>query len=103
VAAVIMAAVSFVIVGVSPRSVGRAHSAAVIRWAAPLIRYVRILSGPLAAALVALGNAVTPGRTPTASVASEEQLLTIVDEAAKHDVLHENDRDLIHSVVEFSD
>ena len=60
-------------------------------------------SGPLADALVALGNRVTPGRPRTATFSSEEQLLSMVDEATELDVLEEDDRELIHSIFEFSD
>lgn len=102
-AAVIMAAVSFVLVGVSPRSVGRAHARAVLRFSAPLVRLLRVLLGPAAAVLVALGNRVTPGRARSATIASEEQLLSIVDEATELEVLQEDDRELIHSIFEFSE
>ncbi|KZE95541.1 Magnesium and cobalt efflux protein CorC [Agromyces sp. NDB4Y10] len=103
VSALIMTAVSFVLVGASPRSVGRAHASAVLRLSAPLIRFVRVLLGPLADALVALGNRVTPGRVRFAGVASEEQLLSMVDEATELEVLEQGDRELIHSIFAFGD
>jgi CBS domain containing-hemolysin-like protein len=62
-----------------------------------------VLSGPIADALVALGNRVTPGRPRTQSFSSEEQLLSMVDEATEQDVLEEDDRELIHSIFEFND
>jgi len=101
--ALIMTAASFVLVGSSPRSVGRAHSRAILRFAAPFIRGIRIAIGPIANALVALGNRVTPGRPRAASFSSEEQLLSMVDEATELDVLEEDDRELIHSIFEFND
>lgn len=102
-AALIMTAVSFVLVGSSPRSVGRAHAAVVLRFAAPVVRGVRVLLGPIADALVAVGNWVTPGRPRTATFTSEEQLLSMVDEATELAVLEEDDRELIHSIFEFND
>ncbi|MGX5680216.1 hemolysin family protein [Schumannella luteola] len=99
----IMTAVSFVIVGSSPRSVGRVHARGVIRFAAPVVRATRVLLGPIADALVAIGNRVTPGRPRTATFSSEEQLLSMVDEATELDVLEEDDRELIHSIFEFND
>ncbi len=99
--AVVMTVVSFVLVGSSPRSVGRVHARGVVRFAAPVVRGIRLFLGPIAAALVALGNRVTPGRTSTFS--SEEQLLSMVDEATEMDVLEEDDRELIHSIFEFND
>jgi len=101
--ALIMTAASFVLVGSSPRSVGRAHSRAIIRFTAPLIRGIRLFLGPIANALVAVGNRVTPGRPKTATFSSEEQLLSMVDEATELEVLEEDDRELIHSIFEFSD
>ena len=99
----IMIGVSFIVVGSSPRSVGRAHPRAMLATFDWLIRGVRIVTGPLADALVALGNRVTPGRPSSASFSSEEQLLSMVDEATELDVLEEEDRELIHSIFEFND
>jgi CBS domain containing-hemolysin-like protein len=62
-----------------------------------------VFLGPIAAALVAVSNRVTPGRPKTASFSSEEQLLSMVDEATELDVLEEDDRELIHSIFEFND
>ncbi len=101
--ALIMTAVSFVLVGASPRSVGRVNAENVLRLTAPLVHFLRVLLGPLAGALVSLGNRVTPGRIRFAGVSSEEQLLSMVDEATELDVLEEGDRELIHSIFEFND
>jgi len=103
VSAAIMTAVSFVLVGSSPRSVGRAHAAQLVRWTGGLVHGIRIVLGPLADLLVLLGDRVTPGRAGGSSVSSEEQLLSLVDEAAERSVLEADDRELIHSVFEFSD
>jgi CBS domain containing-hemolysin-like protein len=103
VSAAVMTAVSFVLVGASPRSVGRAHPGTVLRLSAPLVRFVRVLLGPFANALVSLGNRVTPSRIRFAGVSSEEQLLSMVDEATELEVLEQGDRELIHSIFEFSD
>ncbi|MDM7885021.1 hemolysin family protein [Curtobacterium sp. RHCKG23] len=104
VSAAIMTAVSFVLVGSSPRSVGRAHAERLIGATGGLVRAVRIVLGPLAGLLVAIGDRVTPGRGRSAStVSSEEQLLSLVDEATESNVLEQDDRELIHSVFEFSD
>ena len=101
--ALIMTAVSFVLVGSSPRSVGRARSRGILLFTAPLIRGIRLLLGPIANALVAIGNKVTPGRPKSATFSSEEQLLSMVDEATELEVLEEDDRELIHSIFEFND
>lgn len=101
-AAVLMVGITFVVVGASPRAYGRHHAAALLRGFAPLVRGLRIILGPLAHGLVVLGNRVTPGGTRH-SFTSEEQLLSMVDEAASHDLIEDDDRDLIHSVFDFTD
>jgi CBS domain containing-hemolysin-like protein len=101
--ALIMTAASFVLVGASPRSVGRAHPDVLLRLTAPLVHFLRVLLGPIANALVALGNRVTPGRARLASFTSEDQLLSMVDEATELEVLEEDDRELIHSIFEFNE
>jgi CBS domain containing-hemolysin-like protein len=103
VSALIMTGASFVLVGSSPRSVGRANARPVMRFAAPIVRSIRVILGPIADALVAVGNRVTPGRPPSATFSSEEQLLSMVDEATELEVLEEDDRELIHSIFEFND
>ncbi len=99
--ALIMIVVSFVLVGSSPRSVGRVHARGVVSFSAWLVHAIRLFLGPVAAALVAVGDRVTPGRNATFS--SEEQLLSMVDEATEQEVLEEDDRELIHSIFEFND
>lgn len=101
-AAVLMTGITFVLVGASPRSFGRRHADRLLRANAPVIRAVRIILGPLAQGLVVLGNRVTPGGGRS-SFTSEEQLLSMVDEAASHDLIEADDRDLIHSVFDFTD
>ncbi|WP_082485296.1 hemolysin family protein [Rathayibacter sp. Leaf296] len=102
-AILIMAAVSFVLVGSSPRSVGRAHARAVLGTSASLVHVLRVALGPVAHGLVALGNRVTPGTGRSAGFSSEEQLLSMVDEATEQSVLEQDDRELIHSIFEFND
>lgn len=102
-AVLVMTAATFVLVGSSPRSVGRAHARPLVAVVAPVVRVIRVLLGPLADALVAIGNRVTPGRPRTQTFSSEEQLLSMVDEAAELEVLEEDDRELIHSIFEWGD
>jgi CBS domain containing-hemolysin-like protein len=100
--ALVMIVTSFVLVGSSPRSVGREHARPLIQMFGWLVHAIRVLLGPLAAALVAVGNRVTPGRPRTVTFSSEQQLLSMVDEATELDVLEEEDRELIHSIFEFN-
>jgi CBS domain containing-hemolysin-like protein len=102
-AAILMTGISFVLVGASPRSVGRRHAEGLLRASAGIVRALRIILGPVVHGLIALGDRVTPGGARGASFANEEQLLSMVDEAASQDLIEEDDRDLIHSVFEFTD
>jgi CBS domain containing-hemolysin-like protein len=99
----IMSVASFVLAGSSPRSVGRAHPEAVLNISAPLIHLFRVILGPLANFLVTMGDKVTPGRPGNTSFASEDQLLSMVDEAVKHDVIESEERELIHSIFEWGE
>ena len=101
-AAILMTGITFVLVGASPRTVGRQHSEGMIRGTASIVRGLRFILGPLAQGLVLIGNRVTPG-TGRSSFTSEDQLLSMVDEAASNDLIEEDDRDLIHSVFDFTD
>ena len=80
-AAVLMTGITFVLVGASPRAAGRRRAPGLLRACAPIVRGLRIILGPLAQGLVALGKRVAPtgGRS---SFTSEDQLLSMVDEAA---------------------
>lgn len=103
-AVAIMMVVSFVLTGTSPRSVGRTHAATMVQISAWAARLLRIVMGPFAQLLVRVGDRVNPGRPGRAgSVTSEEQLLSMVDEAAELEVLEDEDRERIHSVFAFSD
>ncbi len=103
VSSAIMVAVLFVVVGSSPRSLGMTHARATVRWCAPLVRGIRVILGPVAEALIVVGRIFTPGRPVVGSLTSEEQLRSLVDEAAQQDVLEVEDRELLYSVFEFGD
>jgi CBS domain containing-hemolysin-like protein len=103
IAILIMSVASFVLAGSSPRSVGRANPMGILAVSAPIIHLFRVILGPLATSLVVMGNKVTPGRSPNTSFSSEEQLLSMVDEAVKNDVLESDERELIHSIFEWGE
>ena len=100
----VMALVSFVLVGVSPRTLGRQHSDAVALFASPFIVWLRRVLGPVARVLVALGNAVTPGRGyRDGPFQSESELRDLVDLAGDSAVIEDQEREMIHSVFELGD
>lgn len=104
IATLVMTAVTFALVGSSPRTVGTHHPDAVIRFAAPTMRALRLILGPVATSLIRITNRVTPGRsTGGARIRDEQQLLSMVDQAAEQSLLENDDRDYIHSLVEFGD
>lgn len=103
IATIVMTGLSFVLVGSSPRSVGTLYPDQVIRFCAPTIRAIRVLLGPLATALIRFGNRVTPGVAGNAPIRDEQQLLSMVDQAAEQELLEDDDRDYIHSIVEFGE
>ncbi|MDN5796576.1 MAG: hemolysin family protein [Intrasporangium sp.] len=104
VAIAIMAVVSFVVVGVSPRTLGRQHYDTVALWAAPVAVVLRSVLGPVAKGFIAFGNAVTPGRGyADGPFQTEAELRDLLDRAGDTDVLEDEEREMIHSVFELGD
>jgi CBS domain containing-hemolysin-like protein len=100
----VMALVSFVVVGVSPRTLGRQHSDRVALVASPVIVGLRTILGPVARVLIALGNAVTPGGGyRDGPFQSESELRDLVDLAGESAVIEDDEREMIHSVFELGD
>ncbi|GAA1796196.1 hemolysin family protein [Luedemannella flava] len=100
----IMSVVSFVVVGVGPRTIGRQHSYAVGLALAPLVRWLGRALGPLATLLIRVGNAVTPGRGfREGPFASQVELRELVDLAEQRGVVEHDEREMIHSVFALGD
>jgi CBS domain containing-hemolysin-like protein len=100
----VMAVVSFVLVGVSPRTLGRQHADQVALLTAPILVLLRRVLGPVARLLVALGNAVTPGRGyRDGPFESEAELRDLVDMAGESLLIEAGERQMIHSVFELGD
>ncbi len=100
----VMLVVSFVVIGVAPRTVGRQHSERIALLAAgPIIAFTRVL-GPLPQLLIVVGNAITPGRGfSEGPFASEAELRELVDLAEASSVIESGERQMIHSVFELGD
>ncbi|MGN6612447.1 MAG: hemolysin family protein [Angustibacter sp.] len=104
VAAVVMVVASFVLVGVSPRTLGRQHSEVVALAAAPVLVMLARLLGPIARLLVAVGNAVTPGRGyRDGPFANEAELRELLDLAGENAVIEADEQEMLHSVFELGD
>jgi CBS domain containing-hemolysin-like protein len=99
-----MLVVSFVVIGVAPRTLGRQHAEAVALWSAwPLWALTRIL-GPLPRLLIMVGNAITPGRGfREGPFSTETELRELVDMAEASAVIESDERKMIHSVFELGD
>jgi CBS domain containing-hemolysin-like protein len=99
-----MTVVSFVVVGVGPRTIGRQHAYAIGRATAPLVRWLGRALGPLATLLIRIGNAVTPGRGfREGPFATQVELRELVDLAEQRGVVEHGERDMIHSVFALGD
>lgn len=104
IAIAIMTVVSFVVVGVSPRTIGRQHGERVALLAAPIVRTLRVVLGPVAKLLILFGNALTPGRGfAEGPFASEAELRDLVDLAGESAVIEAEERQMIHSIFELGD
>ncbi|WP_340540328.1 hemolysin family protein [Nocardioides sp. GXZ039] len=100
----VMLLVSYVVIGVGPRTLGRQHSETVaVLSAGPLNIFTKIL-GPLPRLLILLGNAITPGKGfREGPFSSETELREMVDIAEASALIEAGERKMIHSVFELGD
>jgi CBS domain containing-hemolysin-like protein len=99
-----MTIVSFVLVGVGPRTIGRQHAYRVGRYAAPVVRWLGRVLNPLASLLILIGNAVTPGKgLREGPFATQVELRELVDLAEQRGVVEHDEREMLHSVFAFGD
>ncbi|HKN99646.1 MAG TPA: hemolysin family protein [Pseudonocardiaceae bacterium] len=104
VAALSMVVMSYVLVGVGPRTIGRQHPYSVGLIAAGPVRVLGMVLGPLSRLLIVIGNAITPGRGfRYGPFSSEVELRELVDLAGERGVVDEGEREMIHSVFELGD
>ncbi|MFI5954837.1 hemolysin family protein [Cryptosporangium sp. NPDC051539] len=99
-----MTVVSFVLVGVGPRTIGRLHPYPVALASAGITRWLGRVLNPLARLLILVGNMVTPGRGfREGPFATETELRELVDLAEQRGVVESEEREMIHSVFELGD
>ena len=100
----VMLLVSFVVIGVAPRTLGRQHDAQVALFSAGPLSVITTVLGPIPRLLILLGNAITPGRGFTEGPFSTEiELRELVDMAEASAVIESGERKMIHSVFELGD
>jgi len=101
---VIMVVISYAIVGVGPRTIGRQHPNRVALSTAGAVRVLGQVFGPLATLLTLFGNAITPGRgLRDGPFSSEVELRELVDMAEERGVVEHGEREMIQSVFELGD
>ncbi|CAN5524156.1 hemolysin family protein [soil metagenome] len=100
----VMLLVSFVVIGVAPRTLGRQHAEAIaLLSAGPLSVFTAVL-GPLPRLLILFGNAITPGRGfREGPFSSETELREMVDIAEASALIESGERRMIHSVFDLGD
>ena len=99
-----MLVVSFVVVGVAPRTLGRQHSETVALLSAGPLRAFTSVLGPFPKLLILIGNAITPGRGfREGPFSTETELRELVDLAEASAVIESGERKMIHSVFELGD
>jgi CBS domain containing-hemolysin-like protein len=99
-----MVVVSYIAIGVSPRTLGRQHPAPVALAGARFVHPLARVLGPLPQLLVLVGNALTPGKGfSEGPFASEAELRELVDLAEENQLIEDRERVMIHSVFELGD
>jgi CBS domain containing-hemolysin-like protein len=100
----VMVLVSYVAVGVSPRTIGRQHPLNTSTVAAYVLLPLARVMGPVPSLLILLGNALTPGKGfRRGPFASEAELRAMVDLAEKESLIEDDERRMVHSVFELGD
>jgi len=100
----VMTVVSYVFIGVAPRTLGVQRSDTVALRASGFVVRVTRVFGPLPKLLIVIGNALTPGKGfRDGPFATESELRDLVDLAEERQVIAEGERDMIHSVFELGD
>ncbi|MDT3395651.1 hemolysin family protein [Streptomyces sp. B1866] len=100
----VMVLVSYVAIGVSPRTIGRQHPLGTATAAAYVLLPLARVLGPVPRLLILLGNALTPGKGfRQGPFASEAELRAMVDLAEQESLIEAEERRMVHSVFQLGD
>lgn len=103
-AVILMVVLSYVVVGVGPRTLAKQNP---MKWIVPASYASWILAkilGPVTVILIALGNAITPGKGfRKGPFSNEAELRDLVDQAHESGLVEESEHEMIHSVFELGD
>jgi CBS domain containing-hemolysin-like protein len=103
-AIIVVSLLGFIVLGVAPETLGRQKSDRISLITAPVALTIKPLIWPIAKLLVAIGNALTPGKGfKDGPFATAEDLRDLVDQAEEADVIEDKERQMIHSVFELGD
>ncbi|CAM4105081.1 hemolysin family protein [Nocardiopsis rhodophaea] len=102
---VLMILVDYVLIGVTPRILGRQFAGSIALASATLVAPVAVVVGPLARVLVRVGRGLTPrGKGDREGpFSSEDELRRMVDLAERGHVIDAEERQMIHSVFKLDD
>jgi CBS domain containing-hemolysin-like protein len=100
----IMVVLSYVVVGVGPRTLGKQQPHKYARSGIIVAYGLAILLGPVTKLLITVGNAITPGKGfRSGPFTSEAELRDLVDQAHERGLVESDEHEMIHSVFELGD
>jgi CBS domain containing-hemolysin-like protein len=100
----VLTVISYVGLGVAPRTLGRIHVDGIALFAAGPTRFLAAILGPVTTLLILIGNALTPGKGfREGPFDTEADLRELVDMAGADSLIEDDERQMIHSVFELSD
>ena len=100
----IMVIASYVFVGVGPRTLGRQQPHKWARSGIIVASFLAVILGPVTKLLIAIGNAITPGKGfRSGPFTSEAELRDLVDQAHERGLVESDEHEMIHSVFELGD
>ena len=104
IAVAVMAAVLYLVAGITPRILGRQHEGRLAAAAASVLYPVVRMLGPLPRVLLAVGSALIPGRgSRDGAQASEEELRGLVDLLEQRRVIEPRESAMMQSVFELGE
>jgi len=100
----IMVVLSYVVVGVGPRTLGKQQPHKYARYGIIVAYGLAIILGPVTKLLITVGNAITPGKGfRSGPFTSEAELRDLVDLAHERGLVESDEHEMIHSVFELGD
>ncbi|MGB3604848.1 MAG: hemolysin family protein [Gordonia sp. (in: high G+C Gram-positive bacteria)] len=101
---IVMTLISYIAVGVGPRTLGRQNAYSISLVAGPVLSAIGLLLRPVTRLLILIGNALTPGKGyRNGPFATEIEVREVVDMAQERGVVDDDERRMIQSVFEFGE